>query len=166
MSDLLGGAGQSEVSTEQDDRRAMSEWYRIGIECGPPGVEWTYLGPIIDDQRNPWWPGGATMGFGDSSVDFSVQQSLWYGLPDTTRGCLGRFGVVGVTRDSYGSPLGGVTVKLYQTSSDLMVASVVSDPLGNYTVTTPFYPDQHYLVFYKSGSPDVFGTSVNTLVAG
>ena len=43
---------------------------------------------------------------------------------------------------------------------------VVSDPLGNFLVTTPYYPDQHYLVFYLTGSPDIFATTQNTLIAG
>ena len=77
-----------------------------------------------------------------------------------------RFGVQGVTRDVWNAPLGGVLVKLFRTSDDLKVDQIVSDPDGNYLVSTPYYPDAHYIVEYKVGSPDVFGTSVNTLIGG
>jgi hypothetical protein len=159
VSELLGGASFDGSILDPDDRRAMGEHFR------QINVEFTWFGEV-GDQRSPWWPGGGTLSFGDASVDFAMMGGVWYALPDTSRGSMGRWGVSGVTRDVYGSPLGGVTVKLYQTSSDLMVSSVVSDPLGNYFVTTPFYPDAHYLVFYKAGSPDVFGTTPNTLIAG
>lgn len=87
----------------------------------------------------------------------------WEGY-DLTGGAMYRFAISGVTRDVNGSPLGGVTVKMFRTSTDEMVGSVVSDPLGNYFVTSPYYPDTHYIVMYKAGFPDVFGTTVNTLI--
>ena len=103
------------------------------------------------------------LGAGNDDVPL-VRETGWWELPDITGGATYRFGVSGVTRDVYGSPLGGVTVKLYRSSTDEMVGSVVSDPSGNYFVTSPYYPDTHYLVMYKTGTPDVFGTSANTLV--
>ena len=159
MSQLLAAAEPS-AWVQPDDRRAVGEhWQQFPAEVRQVGE--------LGDQRTPWWPGSA-MGFvGDSTVDMGMQTATaTWGFYDLSRGCVSRFGVRGVTRDVYGSPLPFATVKLYQTSSDLMVGSVVSDANGNFTVTTPFYPDQHYMVTYKAGSPDVFGTSPNTLVAG
>lgn len=79
-----------------------------------------------------------------------------------------RFGIIGVTRDVWGAPIGGVTCKLFRTTGDLYkdvkIDETISDPLGNYMLSTPFYPDTHYVVMYKTGSPDIFGSSVNTLI--
>lgn len=157
MTDLLGGAGQAEISIEPNDMRALANAYRQTF------VEFVHTGEM-GDQRTPWWPGTGG-GMGDSG-DVTPIVTLYREQPDLTRGSMTRFGVVGVTRDANGAPLGGVTVKLFHASDDTLVGSVVSDPFGNYTVTTPFYPDPHYLVFYKAGTPDVFGTSPNTLIGG
>lgn len=71
--------------------------------------------------------------------------------------------ITGVTRDSAGAPLGGVTCALFETRTNTWVASTVSDGSGNFTFPMasggPFF-----LVFYKAGTPDVFGSSANTLV--
>ena len=161
MSDLLGGTGQSEIWIEKDDKRLLSAYWLFPYLISE-------LTPIPDapvgSHRNPHWPGGG--GLNGDAGDVQPLYGVWYSMPDLTRGSVQRFGIVGVTRDVYGSPLGGVTCKFYRTSTDEMVFSVVSDPLGNFTATTPYYPDQHYLVFYKAGSPDIFATTQNTLIAG
>ncbi len=72
--------------------------------------------------------------------------------------------ITGISRDSTGAPLGDCVTKLFRTWDDAIIASTVSDGSGNYT----FYPPSsgpYYVVWYKAGSPDVAGTSVNTLVA-
>jgi hypothetical protein len=70
--------------------------------------------------------------------------------------------MVGISYDASGVALAGCTVKLFRTSDDSLVASTVSDGSGNWRFDSmeggPFY-----LVEYKSGAPDVFGTSPNTL---
>tara|TARA_R110000868_G_scaffold57697_1_gene178206 strand:- start:331 stop:912 length:582 start_codon:yes stop_codon:yes gene_type:complete len=70
--------------------------------------------------------------------------------------------IVGISRDATGSVLGSCAVKVFRTSDDLLIAQTVSDASGNWTI----YPNQigpfFYYVEYKSGSPDVFGTSPNT----
>lgn len=77
---------------------------------------------------------------------------------------VGNFGVSGVTKDSTGAVLGNCTVKLFQTADDVMVAQTVSDASGNYTVMLGYSSFLfYYLVVYKAGSPDVAGTTVNTL---
>lgn len=72
--------------------------------------------------------------------------------------------LTGVSRDNSGVALGGATVKLFRTWDDTMIASTVSDGSGNWTLY-PASSGPYYLVEYKSGSPDVAGTSVNTLAA-
>lgn len=118
--------------------------------------------------RTPWWPSagaGALLGnAGSVAYDKIIRYTdPWPNLPG---GANGRLAFVGITRDQYGSPVGGVTVKCYRTSTDEVTATVISDANGAYTITTPYYPDGHYLVCYKTASPDIFGTTVNTLTAG
>lgn len=119
----------------------------------------------LDGYANPYWPGGAQiLGCSDAGDLFEPREAdRGFEATDQTRGHNYRFGVIGVTRDVYGSPLGGVTVKLFRTSTDELVHNTVSDPSGNYAVSTPFYGEGHYIVTYKTGAPDVFGSSPNNL---
>lgn len=69
--------------------------------------------------------------------------------------------LIGVSRDAGGTPLGLCVVKVFRTLTDELVATTTSDGSGNWTV----YPNAigpYYIVEYKAGSPDVFGTSLNT----
>lgn len=73
--------------------------------------------------------------------------------------------ISGQTLNSSINPLGGCTVTLFQTGTNLEIASQVSDGGGNYAfrlqaLTTATF----YVVAYLPGSPDVAGTTVNTLV--
>lgn len=68
----------------------------------------------------------------------------------------------GVTRDSGGNVLGNCAVKCYDTLTDVVIFSTTSDGNGNFAGTVP-NDSQHYLVAYKTGTPDVAGSSVNTL---
>ena len=159
MTDLLGGAAQSEIWIEQDCKRAVSAWY-----LRPYYV--TELWPIPDapvgSRRNSHWPGGAAL-LGDSG-DVGMLYDVKYTEPDLTRGVTQQFAIAGTTRDVYGQPLPFVTVKLYQTATDLVQSSIVSDGNGNFLLTTALYGQSHYLVFYKAGTPDIFATSKNTLL--
>jgi len=70
----------------------------------------------------------------------------------------------GVTRDSTGAALPGCTVDMFVTGTDTFIATTVSDGSGNFTLLPPA-SGPYYLVAYLAGSPDVAGTTVNTLVA-
>lgn len=70
--------------------------------------------------------------------------------------------ISGTTRDANGDPLPFCTIQGFLTGDDTYVRAVVSDMGGNYVFTTQ-YTAAHYLVAYKADSPDVAGTSVNTL---
>lgn len=71
--------------------------------------------------------------------------------------------ITGVTKDSTGVALGGVTVQLFLTNGDIFVEEKVSDGSGNYSFGATAGP--YYIVAYKVGAPDVAGTTVNTLTA-
>jgi hypothetical protein len=71
--------------------------------------------------------------------------------------------LTGVSRDASGTPVAGVTVKLFRTSDDSLVGQTISDASGSWRFDT-IEGGPYYLVEYKAGPPDVFGTSPNTLV--
>ena len=72
----------------------------------------------------------------------------------------------GKTRDGTGAVLGNCVVELYLTATDEPLAKTTSDANGAYLFTAARYsPATHYIVAYKTGSPDKAGTSVNTITA-
>jgi hypothetical protein len=76
----------------------------------------------------------------------------------------GFFKISGVTRDSEGTVLGGCDVHLFRTTDDVEVGQVVSDSsTGAYSFTVGSNAEPYYIVAFKAGSPDVSGTTVNTL---
>ena len=73
------------------------------------------------------------------------------------------FTIAGVTRNSAGAALGTCDVHLFRTDNDSEAAQLTSDANGVYSVASSSQIT-HYAVAYKAGSPDVAGTTVNTLV--
>jgi hypothetical protein len=76
--------------------------------------------------------------------------------------------ITGVTRDSSAAVLGSCKVDLFETPTDIKRDETTSDANGNYIVQIPKGLTQTqtttwYCVAYKAGSPDVFGTTANTL---
>lgn len=73
-----------------------------------------------------------------------------------------RMVISGVSRDSVGATLGSCRVMLFRTTDRAFISETTSDGSGNWSmevlVSGPFF-----LVEYKSGSPDVAGTSKNNL---
>jgi hypothetical protein len=104
---------------------------------------------------------------GPATQDPQVLGPSWRGQVGTivyrSPGVAVNFAITGVTRDSGGAVLGTCRVELFVTSRDVSIAETVSDTSGNFTFgmpgTGPFY-----LVAYKVGSPDVAGTTVNTIL--
>jgi hypothetical protein len=71
--------------------------------------------------------------------------------------------VSGVTKDSSGAALAGCTVRLFNTATNVLEQTAVSDASGNFSFVVD--PTQaYYVVSYKAGVPDVTGATVNTLV--
>lgn len=75
-----------------------------------------------------------------------------------------RYIITGVTKDSTGAALGACVVDLFDTATDTIRATTISDASGNYLVDGQI-DNTYYLVAYKTGAPDVSGTTVNTLIA-
>lgn len=71
----------------------------------------------------------------------------------------------GITKDSTGAILGSARVELYYTGNDQPVSAVISDATtGAFSFNVGPTAGPFYAVGYKSGSPDVAGTTVNTLL--
>ena len=112
----------------------------------------------------PEWP--LSRWFGDSSGipdSASIFVGASWGNRVRWQGSRLFYVVQGITRDVYGTPLPNCSVRLFRTSSNEFIGVVVSDGNGWYQIVTP-YNDAHYLVAYKSGTPDVEGTTVNTIL--
>lgn len=75
-----------------------------------------------------------------------------------------RYIITGITRDSTGAALGNVTVDLFDTASDTIRGTTISDGNGNYLIDAQI-DSTYYLVAYRTGAPDVAGTTVNTIIA-
>ena len=70
--------------------------------------------------------------------------------------------VVGNTLDADGAALASCVVKLFRAFDDALVCQGVSDGAGAYSLCTSG-SGPYYVVAYKADSPDVMGTTVNTL---
>lgn len=71
--------------------------------------------------------------------------------------------IVGVTRTSTGTVLANCAIDLFETGSDLVRGRTVSGADGSFNFGNPG-TGPFYLVAYKTGSPDVAGTTVNTVM--
>lgn len=72
--------------------------------------------------------------------------------------------ITGITRNSTGVALGSCVTHLFATGPDTIVTFQTSDGSGNFSFPNPG-SGPFYIVAYKPGSPDVAGTTVNTLTA-
>ena len=113
---------------------------------------------------NDFWPGNR--GFlGDYVVDVSLMDQTWARRHErVAHGIASRVGFVGRTYDQNGNILGGVTCSLFRTSDRLWIMDVVSNYDGSFLLQSWYSPDTHFIVFSKAGSPEVFGTTRQTLV--
>lgn len=155
MSQLIAGA-MPEFVLAQDDQRA-SEAFRARARARARALYARF------DYQSGFWPrrGGFV---GDMGLDISVLETPAWGSFYPAGGIASRVGFVGVTRDQYGTPTGSCVVQLFRTSDDLFIMEITSDSSGNFLLQSWYTPDTHYIVAYKAGSPDIFGTTVNTLV--
>lgn len=119
------------------------------------------------DSRNPWgdavlWPNSASYGNNTSWLGAGTEYPRWAPPPDEG-GSQSMKKFVGITRDSAGAVLASSVVQGFVTSTDAFVREVTSDAGGWFELCSENVGVNHYLVAYKAGSPDVAGTTVNTL---
>lgn len=133
------------------------QWYATGMRPFAPWMDGLL------------WPNSRTMG-GDPTValtqfgsDACNTVDHWEPHPDEG-GSQAMKKIIGTTRDASGNPLGACVVKGYLTSNDQFLRQLTSDGNGYFEFCSEYSGVNHYLVAYKVGSPDVEGTTVNTLV--
>lgn len=116
------------------------------------------------------WRGQLT-GLADSMALLSVEPQVlapsWRNQIGTvvyrSPGGFANFRLSGVTKDSTGAALGSCRVELFLTAGDVSIAETTSGASGDFAFDMPG-TGPFYLVAYKVGSPDVAGTTVNTLL--
>lgn len=71
----------------------------------------------------------------------------------------------GICKDSVGTPVANAIVQGFVTATDTFVGQVEGNTDGTYLLgVCQAKTTAHYLVAYKAGSPDIAGTTVNTLL--
>jgi len=148
----------------------MSAFHRgaAGFNAQVLRANWDMSAPDLSGAWNsntpsPWgdavlWP--HTMMSGGATGILDTQR--WAAPPPYFGGqSMKKF--VGITRDSAGAVLGGAVVQAFLTASDLFLRELTSDAGGYFDLGSQYSAQNHYLVAYKAGSPDVAGTTVNTL---
>jgi hypothetical protein len=105
------------------------------------------------------WPSAVALGLrgGGSPINMCWE---WMKV---AKGVHARRLISGITKNATGAALGGVTVDLYDAPTKTLVDTVVSDAGGYYVAGTP-YGTAVFANAYLAGSPDVAGTTINTLV--
>ncbi len=123
--------------------------------------KWQRFGPDMLWPRSNFI--GASVGMGSYMCELSNGLENWDWLEFLyAEGKVGqrRDGIAGITRDSTGAALAGVTVKGFDLATDLIVDTTVSDASGNFVVTTPFTGQTMYCIAYLAGTP-VFGATAH-----
>jgi hypothetical protein len=158
MSQLVGGALPNFL-LQRKDRRLVPTYQVVRRERDR----------ISDRDLPTSYPGGYTSNFWPGNrglADDSGQLSAVYGrsIARFAWGQGSRVGFVGTTYDQNGNVLGGVTCSLFRTSDRLWIMDVISGGDGSFLLQSFYSPDTHFIVFSKAGSPEVFGTTRQTLV--
>lgn len=159
MSGLIGAAQPNILHGSQDLRLNRQDWRRESLHDA--AADAAAAAPAI--FRSPWWPRSGFLGA--LGADIGLLGAVQWGPYDVAAGAASRFGFVGVSRDQYGSILGSCDMKLFRSSDTQLIDSTTSDPnSGAFLLNTPYYPDAHWIYQHKTGSPDLDGVSVNTLI--
>lgn len=164
MSQFVGAALATQWIGVDDDPRSHLRARRTEV----PSKDGTLR---MDVEALPGQPGRTIVqpfmpcGFyGNLAVDVGIlDDPVWVMPPPLPSGANGRLGFNGFSRDASGGVIAGVTVKCMLTSTDTKQSEAVSDVNGLFVVSTA-EAGGHYLIFYKTGTPDISGTTVNTLL--
>jgi hypothetical protein len=162
MSNFLGansGFGASTVLVATDERNLL------------PFMRWNVYAERT--QMSPWtdgrlWSTSSFMGGAGAGTLFALTQdagcsNCYETMSSDESGGQQALKIRGVTRDLNGNPLGSVIVRGFLTATNAFIGQCTSDSGGYYELPTPYVGAQHYLVAYQSGSPDITGSTVDTL---
>jgi hypothetical protein len=155
--DWASGLSQSEVEYDITNLAAIGQEFdglvldpgigigwNIGIGVNLPNLGADYEAPEFYARMNP-------------VKTIAIDPTKWSVFFDYASA-----GLSGITRDSTGAVLGGCTVDMFYTATDAFVQSTTSNAVGAFSFSQ-MAPGPYYFVAYLPGSPDVAGTSVNTL---
>jgi len=161
-----GGGFSAQPGTLQpalDERWAEPRW------------SWQARAPKTWRDKNLWYSlwsfgcrvsGGAPIGSDGASWGDLSMKDLFEPYSCDGEGTQSKRFLRGTVQDSVGSPVAGALVQGFVTSTDAYVGEVQSNLDGTYVLGTETLPGvAHYLVAYKPGSPDIAGTTVNTLTS-
>jgi hypothetical protein len=148
-------------------------WLASLDERDNPRFDWQRRSPKTWLDRQRWvslWPstriaGGdvAGMGYAPVQADLGVSGAYEPFSCDGAGTQSIKF-VQGRCEDVSGNPIAGATVQGFVTSTDAFTGEVFSGVDGSYAVPTQNPGVAHYVVAYYPGSPDLAGTTVNTLI--
>lgn len=130
-------------------------------------------GPRTWKDRNRWfslWSYGCRVGYGGGSgadgasvCDLTVHDMYEPYSCDGAGSPQSRF-IRGNCVDASDVAVANPIVQAFRTSDDAFMGEAQANTDGTYVVPVASVPGvQHYLVAYKAGAPDIFGTTVNTL---
>lgn len=140
-----------------NDERAQAPGYQLALEGQKINRPW---------EDAVLWPrsrySGSEMCCAMVSED-STASGRWGTMP-LEAGNPSQKKLIGTSRDSGGAVLGSCTVKAFVTSTDVLAGTTVSDSAGYFEVCTSNSGVAHRIDAYKGGSPDLAGSSVNTLI--
>jgi hypothetical protein len=148
-------------------QRAFTDQYEPKWDRGGARAPKTRRDPMRWDSL---WSFGCRIGGGDVE-GYSQGVGMSSADPFEPFSCDGdgnqsvRF-IRGTCLDQSSAPVANAIVQGFVTSTDAYVGQDVSREDGTYLCPTDTLPGvQHYLVAYKPGSPDIAGTTVNTLTS-
>lgn len=89
-------------------------------------------------------------------AESGINSAVWFQPPPNKRGSKSHYSIVGVTKDSTGTPMAAVTLEGYTTSDDVIRGRCTSNAQGEYTLPTQVNA-AHYIRAYKAGGAYNYG---------
>ena len=140
-----------------------------------PRWSWQARSPKTWKDKNRWYSlwsfgcrigGGGVAGDDYAPINNSLScKDLFEPYSCDGEGTQSKNAIRGTTKDSGGTAVANAIVQGFVTSTDAYVGEVTSGNDGTYRLMTEqLKTTAHYLVAYKAGSPDIAGTTVNTLL--
>lgn len=134
----------------RNDERAMASVYLMP----------SHYSPLFTDLLWPRSQGVTGLPF--TSDGIYLPDACWHTWPIEESGSGSCLTISGYTKDADGNVLANCLVEAFTAADDVKRGECVSDSTGYFVVPT-LVNAQHYLLAYKSGSPDVAGQTVKTL---
>lgn len=138
-----------------------------------PRWSWQARGPMTQKDKNKWtslWSWGARLSggqpFGGDGEGFRTlaHTDLFEPYSCDGEGTQTYKFIKGLCVDAADVPIANAEVQAFVTNTDIAQTAVFSRNDGSYDAPTQAPGVAHYIVAYKTGSPDIGGTTVNTLI--